>query len=151
MCKAYPKCIAFQCTLLKIDALGRKKLREKAEKDWKPFYRFKLNPKELEDFNQANDYQHDHELSFLKHNAIGCIQTNEGITLTWGKNLCKKKYVDPYHEEVTSIVEAKSENDFKELLKKELDITIDFQLSTKSKDFVGFTDDKNDCEKDIAA
>jgi len=79
----------------------------------------------------------------LKHNAIGCIRTDDGITMTWGQNLCKKKYVDPYNEEVTFVVNAKTQEEFKELIRKELGIAIDFPLYAQAKDFVGFTDEEN--------
>ena len=69
--------------------------------------------------------------------------TEEGITTTWGQTLCKRKYVDPYTELVTSVVESKTEKKFRELLKKEMGIVVDFPLCMKDEDFVGFTDESS--------
>ena len=67
--------------------------------------------------------------------------TEEGwLTLIWGQALCKRKLVDPYTEHVTSVVETKTEEKFKELMTKETGIMIDFPLSIKGRDFTGFTD-----------
>ena len=90
-------------------------------------------------------YQQDSDSSFLKHNAICCIQTNEGITITWGMNLCEKKYIDAYTEEVMSVAKAKTVKEFKEILKSNMGIKITFSLFTKERDFTGFTEEQGCC------
>ena len=103
---------------------------------WELVYKFHLQPRNFNDFDEMCQYQQD--LGVLKHNAISCIQTNEGKIITWGMNLCKKKYIDPYTEEVVSVAKAKTEEEFKEMLNSNMGIKITFSLSTKERDFTGF-------------
>jgi len=85
------------------------------------------------------EFQHD-ESNFLKKNAISCIQTDDGLTMSWGKSICKKKYIDSYTEEVVSIIKARNEEEFKLIVKKEMGIEINFPLCLKADDFTGFTE-----------
>ena len=104
-------------------------------------YKFTLTPQKIEDFVESCERQHDED-NFLKVNAISSIQTDIGTTMTWGMHVCKKKYVDPYTEEIISEVEARNETEFKEMIKDEMGIVIDFPISLKAKNFTGFTEAK---------
>ena len=51
-------------------------------------------------------------------------------------------YIDPYTEEVISVLETKTEAEFKEMIKKEMGVVINFPLSLKAIDFTGFTEEE---------
>jgi len=87
-------------------------------------------------------YQQESDVGFLNNNAISCIQTKEGVTLTWGMNLCKKKYIDPLTEEVVSVRKAETEEEFKEMLKAEMGMKISFPLYMKTRNYTGFTEEQ---------
>ena len=79
---------------------------------------------------------------FFINNTISCLSAEDGIALTWGYQYCKKKYIDPYTEEVIEVVVTKTENNFKKLLKEKWGLVLNFPLDLKAKNFIGFTDDK---------
>ena len=108
-------------------------------------YQFNLKPRKLNDFDEMCVYQQDSESSFLKNNAITVIQTKSGITISWGLAFCKKEYIDPYTEKITSIEEVKNDAEFKEKIQKEMGIQIDFPLFLKSDNFSGFTEEQGCC------
>ena len=118
---------------------GKKKLNDQENlKKWEIIYKFNLQPRKLNDFDEMCQYQQDSDSSFLKHNAVTCIQTKEGKTVTWGQALCKIKYIDPYSQEIVTVVEAKTEKEFKDMLKVHMGIEINFPLFIKAKDYSGF-------------
>ena len=116
---------------------------------WKNYFQFKLNPKELCDFDEECEFHQNEKGSFLKNNTVSGIVTEEGVIVTWGQSLCKRKYVDPYTEQVTSVIEAKTEEEFKDLIKKEMGIVIDFPLCMKDEDLIGFTDESSKHDDEI--
>ena len=125
---------------------GKKKHNDKAkQRPWKILYQFETIPYLWEDFEEMCKYQQENEKSFVKHNAISAIQKENGSVVTWGLAMCKKKYIDPYTEQVMSVVKAKDETEFKYMIKKEMGIDIDFDLSLKDKDFTGFTEEQGCC------
>ena len=88
------------------------------------------------------DFQQDSDLSFLKYNAISCLQTEEGITISFGMTICKKKYIDPYTEEIIEVIMPKTEEEFKNIIKKEMGIELGFPLTLQARDFTGFIEER---------
>ena len=125
---------------------GKKRHNDKAkQRPWRIVYRFQTTPYLWKDFEEMCKYQQESEKSFLKYNAITTIQKENGSVVTWGLAMCKKKYIDPYTEEILSTVKAKDETEFKNMIKKEMGIDIAFDLSLKDRDFTGFTENKECC------
>ena len=120
---------------------GKKKHNEKAKhRPWRIIYRFETTSYSIKDFEEMCKWQQESEKSFLKYNAVSAIHKENGIVGTWGFSMFKKKYIDPYTEEMMSVVVAKDETEFKNIIKKEMGIFIDFDLSLKDRDFTGFTE-----------
>ncbi|XP_076819051.1 arylamine N-acetyltransferase, pineal gland isozyme NAT-10-like [Clavelina lepadiformis] len=106
---------------------------------WQILYKFDTAPRKFEDFQKMCDYHQDSEESFLKYNTISCLLNEDGIVITWGLNMCKKKYIDPYTDQLTEVKLAKTEKELREILKKEMGLDIDFELKVQARDFKGFT------------
>lgn len=82
---------------------------------------------------------------FLKYNTISIIQTQNGGIWTWGYQMCKKIYIDPYTEEVVNVVKAKDQTEFKNMIKEEMGIELGFDLKLNDRDFTGFTEEQGCC------
>lgn len=121
--------------------LGKKKDNEEAKlRGWNIVYQFETTPYQFKDFEDMCKYQQENENSFLKFNAISYLQTKDGGLCTWGFNLCKKKYIDSYTEEIVSVVKAEDEKEFKKLIEDEMGTHLDFHLKPIARNFFGFTD-----------
>jgi len=129
--------------LQNIFIIGKEKHSQRAKLNkWEFVFEFNIQPRKFNDFDKMCAFHQDSEKSFLKHNAISCVQTKEGMLIMWGMNFCKKKYIDPLTEEVVSAGKAETEEEFKDILKVEMGMKITFPLFMKTRDYTGFTEEQ---------
>lgn len=110
----------------------------KPNEEWKKIYKFDLVPRRWNDFKVMCNFQQDDDESFLKHNSVCCIQTQDGDLALWGWKLRTKKYISPVVEKISEVKTAKDVQELKQIIRETFGFELYFELQPKDRDMSGF-------------